>query len=111
MTLRFDIRTFVLLGLVLVTSTGHGGGCCSEDVLGPPTGATCPPGSTLTYQTFGQQFMTDYCVECHDSMKTGDERNGATENHDFDTRIGVLEVKEHVDQAAGAGPDAVNDQM
>jgi hypothetical protein len=109
MKLRFDVRTIGLAALLLGTTMGHGDGCChSEEVLGPPTGATCPPTSTLTYQSFGQQFMTDYCVKCHDSQKTGDDRNGATIDHDFDTVIGVRSVSNHIDQAAGAGPDAVN---
>lgn len=112
MKLRFDARTIGLAVLLLGTTMGHGDGCCnSDEVLGPPTGATCPPASTLTYQSFGQQFMTEYCVECHDSQKTGSERNGATLDHDFDTLIGVRSVSNHIDQAAGAGPDAVNDQM
>ncbi|HVK83727.1 MAG TPA: hypothetical protein VM513_06450 [Kofleriaceae bacterium] len=112
MKLGFDVRTIGLAALLLGTTMGHGDGCChSEEVLGPPTGATCPPTSTLTYQSFGQQFMTDYCVECHDSAKMGSDRNGATIDHDFDTLLGIQSVSNHIDQAAGAGPDAVNDQM
>jgi hypothetical protein len=35
-----------------------------------PTGITsstlsCPPDSTLTYETFGSTFMTDNCLSCH----------------------------------------------
>lgn len=109
---RFDVQTLGLAVLLLATTMGHGDGCCSStSVLGPPTGAVCAPGSQLTYDNFGRQFMTAYCVDCHDSQKFGDDRQGATIDHDFDTRIGVLSVKEHVDQAAGSGPNATNDQM
>jgi len=73
-------------------------------VLGPPTGATCPPTSTLTYASFGQAFMESYCTRCHSSTLTGAARNGATAFHDFDTRLGVLQVADHVDQSGGSGP-------
>lgn len=35
---------------------------------GSPTGienATCPTGSALTYENFGETFMQDNCLECH----------------------------------------------
>jgi hypothetical protein len=25
----------------------------------------CPPGNTLTYDNFGEQFFASYCVRCH----------------------------------------------
>lgn len=113
MRLRLDFRTFVLASTLLLFTMGHGDGCCAgeEKILGPATGTTCPPTSTLTYATFGQPFMENYCTRCHSSALTGDARMGATEFHDFDTRIGVLQVADHVDQTAGAGPNATNDQM
>lgn len=103
----------VIAATMLLFTMGHGGGCCAgEDaVLGPATGATCPPTQTLTYANFGQSFMTSYCTRCHASTLTGDARMGAPAFHDFDTLIGVKQVSNHVDQAAGAGPDATNDQM
>ena len=113
MTLRLGLRTAVLACTVLLFTMGHGDGCCREEdnVLGPATGATCSPASTLTYATFGQPFMASYCTRCHSSTLTGDARMGATEFHDFDTQIGVRVVMDHVDQAAGSGPNATNDQM
>lgn len=27
---------------------------------------TCPTDSTLTYETFGQDFVTTHCLSCHD---------------------------------------------
>lgn len=112
MKLRLDVRTLGLAALLLGTTMGHGDGCCaSSSVLGPATGAVCPPSSTLTYDNFGRQFMQTYCVACHDSAKTGSDRNGATLDHDFDTVIGVRSVANHIDQTAASGPDATNDQM
>ncbi|HEY5920824.1 MAG TPA: c-type cytochrome [Kofleriaceae bacterium] len=103
----------VLAATLLVFAMGHGGGCCGgdEEVLGPPTGATCPPTSTLTYASFGQTFMTQYCTRCHSSTLSGDDRMGATLDHDFDTQLGIQQVGDHIDRSAGSGPDATNDQM
>lgn len=113
MKLRLDVRTLVLAVTLLLCTMGHGDGCCANEteVLGPPTGATCPPTSTLSYANFGQAFMENYCTRCHSSTLTGAARNGATVDHDFDSKIGVLRVYDHIDEAAGAGPDATNDQM
>lgn len=110
---RLDVRTLVLACTLLLFTMGHGDGCCSGEtpVLGPPTGATCPPASNLTYASFGQPFMENYCTRCHSSTLTGSARMGATLDHDFDSRIGVLRVYDHVDQAAGSGPNATNEQM
>lgn len=87
------------------------GGCKSEETLGPPTGATCPPGSTLTYENFAKPFMESYCTRCHAKDLTGDARMGAPTFHDFDTLFGIKAVWNHVDQTAAAGPNAFNDSM
>ncbi|MEZ4361660.1 MAG: hypothetical protein R3B48_15845 [Kofleriaceae bacterium] len=91
----------------------HGGGCGGEEssVLGPPTQAACPNGSTLTYANFGQAFMDQYCTRCHSSALTGAARNGATAYHDFDTVGGVRSVMDHIDQSAASGPAAMNHTM
>ena len=84
---------------------------CSEHshaVVGEPTGAVCPTASTLTYVTFGKAFLDKYCVECHDSNKTGAARKGAPEFHDFDTLVGLKQVSDHADEYAGSGPAATN---
>lgn len=113
MKLRLEFRTLVLASTLLLFTMGHGDGCCADDetVLGPATGATCPPTSTLTYATFGKPYMESYCTRCHSSTLTGEARMGATAFHDFDTQLGVRQVADHVDQAAGSGPNATNDQM
>jgi len=76
-----------------------------------PTGSTCPPGSTLRYDTFAAPFMEQYCTHCHDEDLHGSERHGAPLFHDFDTLIGILQVHGHVDERAAAGPDAINTFM
>jgi cytochrome c5 len=55
--------------------------------------------------------MSTYCTRCHSSTLTGAARNGATSYHDFDTLKGVKDVMDHIDQTAGAGPDATNESM
>lgn len=98
--------------LPLMMAHGDGCGCGDASIeLGPPTGATCPPGSTLTYASFGQQFMESYCTSCHASTLTGEARQGAPEFHDFDTIGGIRNVAGHIDQMAGSGPNATNTGM
>lgn len=101
--MRFITAAFLF---TVFAACGHGHG--SE---GKPSGATCPTGSTLTYDNFGQTFMTTYCVSCHDSAKTGAARNGAPAFHDFDTLNGIKSVSNHVDEYAAAGPSSVNEIM
>lgn len=85
--------------------------CEEEGEFGPPTESVCPEGSTLTWESFGQQFMASYCTECHASTLTGADRQGAPLYHDFDTLEGVLPVLDHVDMKAAAGPAATNELM
>lgn len=103
----------VLAGMLLVSQMGHGHGCCGgeDSVFGPPTESTCPPGSTLTYNNFGQAFMEQYCTRCHDSALVGEARMGAPSFHDFDTLFGIRAVHEHVDETTAAGPAATNTGM
>src|SRR5678815_2113331 len=78
-----------------------------------PTGATCPDPDpyTLTWDSFGHDFMTRYCTWCHDRALTRDARNGAPIYHDYNTLEYTRDTMEHVDWYAGYGPDAQNDFM
>jgi cytochrome c5 len=107
------LSRLVIAAIALLFAMGHGDGGCGggEGVLGPPTKAECPPASTLTYANFGQELMATYCTRCHASTLTGAARMGATAFHDFDTIDGIRAVREHIDQTAGAGPDATNETM
>ena len=63
----------------------------------------CPPaGTTLTYESFGQRFMGDYCNECHSNA-----RAGAPSGYKFDTHD---QIKKHAARifVRAAGP---NDTM
>ena len=105
---RLGFRRVLAVGL-----TAIGIACGNDDgELGEPTGATCPPDSTLTYETFGRDFMSQYCTTCHSSALVGAARNGAPSDHDFDTLEAIRDVgADHIDRAAGAGPDYVNTFM
>ena len=113
------MRSLLLLGFALGCSGG----------VPTPTGTVCPSPDpmTLAYSVeavpqctgstndgdcgFGKRFMDRYCINCHDSSLMHAMRNGAPLYHDFDTLEGVLEVPDHIDEQAGAGPKAHNDFM
>ena len=84
---------------------------CPSPAEPMPSGATCPPGATSTYENFGKAFMERYCTRCHASTLRGPDRHGAPLYHDFDSLRGVLNVAHHVDEYTAAGPDAVNTLM
>jgi hypothetical protein len=86
---------------------------CTNTALPAPTQAVCPTPDpmTLTWASFGQKFMTDYCVACHDSSLPHAQRNGAPLYHDYNALIGVLQTPDHIDQYAGSGPAAHNTRM
>jgi hypothetical protein len=94
-----------VLGLVLVA--------CTNTPVPTPTGARCPdpdPG-TLTWESFGQSFMTTYCTTCHSASLRSAARNGAPIFHDYDDLEGVLQIPGHIDEQAGSGPAATNTSM
>ena len=107
----------------LIAATGAAclvlGACSSDDHHddgheeheGEATGSTCPTDNPPTYEDFAKGFAESYCTRCHSSEKTGDERQGAPLDHDFDTEAGFLKHADHVDERAAAGPDAVNTLM
>jgi hypothetical protein len=98
--MRFIVLSFVFAG-------------CANSAMPIPTKAACPTPDpdTLTYDSFGQQFMTTYCNDCHESTLTHAQRNGAPLYHDYDTLMGILEIPDHIDEYAGAGPAATNTLM
>lgn len=77
-----------------------------------PSEASCPEGSTLTYDTFGRAFFESYCTRCHAStLVGGTARNGAPDGYDFDSIAGVLAHADEIDAAAAAGPERINEFM
>ncbi|MBL9101566.1 MAG: c-type cytochrome [Myxococcales bacterium] len=78
---------------------------------GTPSGGVCPDDSTLTWATFGEKFFTDYCTRCHSTALSGVDRQGAPDDHNFDTVELVRTQIEHIDGQAAAGPNSVNTLM
>lgn len=86
---------------------------CSNTALPEPTGATCSEAdmASLTWESFGQDFMATYCTSCHASTLPHSQRNGAPLYHDYDSLQGVMRIPDHVDEQAGKGPDSTNTLM
>jgi uncharacterized membrane protein len=102
---RSALRQTLLLCLPLLAA------CDGGEEEGTPTNAECPADSTLNWDTFGERFFADYCTRCHSSERTGAQRQGAPNDHNFD-RVELVRAEiEHTDEAAAAGPDAVNTSM
>ncbi len=74
-----------------------------HEPVGPPSEATCPDGSTLTYENFGEEFFTKYCNRCHSKDVKGADRMSAPADHNFDTLEEVELLAQHIDQLAAAG--------
>jgi uncharacterized membrane protein len=100
---RALLASLSLAGLVLL----HTG--CGSSHGGTPTGATCD--TQLRYAEDVAPLLQRYCVSCHSSEVPLKQRHGAPGDHNFDSEEGVLEHAEHIDQSAGAGPDATNRSM
>jgi cytochrome c5 len=80
-------------------------------MVGPLTGATCPADNKLTYDNFGKGFIATYCLTCHSTSVTGDKRNGAPPDHNFDKLSDVDLLSMHIDEYAGSGPASTNTHM
>jgi hypothetical protein len=94
-----EVTIGIIWGIMAIAFAACGGGGDEHEEEGEPSGATCPTDSTLTYDTFGQSFMEQYCTGCHSSALTGAARNGAPGAHDFDTLEGIRDVgAEHIER-------------
>lgn len=85
----------ICLGAALAAGCGSG--------LGDSTGSTCPSDSTLTYANFGQAFIQDHCLACHNA--------GGPESPTLSTLAQVQAHISDIDRAAAAGPNTVNTYM
>lgn len=109
---RFIIGATLLLAAVGACSDESGDHHASGGgAVGPSTKAVCPTPQTLTYQSFGQGFVQKYCLPCHSTNVKGAARQGAPDDHNFDTLDEIQGLKDHMDQKAGSGPAATNTDM
>jgi len=92
-----SVRSLALVAFVTLAAIA--GFACSSS--GTATGAACPTGSTLTYESFGQAFMKTYCTECH----AGKERP------DLSTVTNIRNYRSDIDKTTASGPNATNTSM
>lgn len=97
-----------LLLLLLLLACGESDG----DSGGPPTCERQPP---LSWDSFGQSFMSTHCAGCHSSLLPESLREGATVGVDLDSYTGVLTWADRIAARAlgdaptmppGGGPDS-----
>lgn len=93
-----SLGMFGLLGLGAVLI---GAGCSSKP---EPSGATCPPNSTLTYESFGKAFFEANCNRCHSSTTK-------SESPLYDDVVSIRADRARIDEQAASGPDATNEMM
>lgn len=101
------LHLFPVLLVLSMSAACH----AEEENDGPPSGADCQMNSTLTWDSFGKQFMEKYCTHCHATSLSGAARQGAPSDHNFESAELVRTQIEHIDEQAAAGPDAVNTAM
>lgn len=86
-----EMRSVIVLALGAVVAALS---ACNG--TGDPTGATCPPNSTLTYETFGKAFFAANCDACHGAGGDTQPRLSSQET--------IRRQKDDVDKAAAKGP-------
>jgi uncharacterized membrane protein len=79
---------------------GDDGGSCER--LSDPQ---AQPGDDIdeSYVTFAAGFFRDYCNRCHSVTRTGDDRNGAPENLNWDDEASIGAALPAIRQAVGVG--------
>jgi uncharacterized membrane protein len=110
--LRTMPRPLIAL-LLLLTSTAA---CESGDHDGHEhhhqgSGAVCPTTQTLSYESFGRAFFSDYCLRCHSRSKSGTERMAAPTALNYDLLADIRAAATDIDEHAAAGPKATNTAM
>jgi hypothetical protein len=61
---------------------------------------TCPTGTQLSWENFGQAFMLNYCTSCHSAELSGSDRVGAPEEMNFDSLQDVMNWRMNIHGAA-----------
>ena len=89
------------VNLWLVAGLGASVLGCSED--GAATGSTCPTTQTLTYESFGQEFMSKHCLACHSAS--------GPDSPKLDTLEQIQANLSAIEKVAAAGPDSVKTSM
>lgn len=59
----------------------------NQGPIKPASLLSCPSGSHLTYENFGEAFLRNYCVMCHSAGLGDGKRGGAPLGANFDTAM------------------------
>ena len=105
------MRTTALLLFTAILAFGCSGPVARPFPYGTPSGAVCPDGSLLTYETFGRSFMEHYCTRCHSTTNVGDARNGAPPDLNWNVLATIRENADRMDAIAASGPLQHNNVM
>lgn len=79
-------------------------------ITGLSSGASCPEGSALSYENFGQEFFEAHCTSCHTAAISGAARQAPLDRN-FDELSMIRALATQIDQQAGAGPTRQNQVM
>jgi hypothetical protein len=115
-TMPGSVPQSLVSALVVVVLGLSAAACGGEDDPGVPmsnssSGSTCPPGSGLTYESFGRTFFSSYCTRCHGSDKATADRSGAPAGYDWDVYERIVEHANEIDAMAAGGPRQINRSM
>ena len=91
-----------LLPLCALVSLSACSGDSGPTVNTPFSEARCENGTDLTWETFGEPFMRDYCTSCHGSDLFGGAREGAPVDANFDDLDTVREFTAGVFERSAA---------
>lgn len=95
--------------MLALVSLSHGA-CGDADP--DASGIDCPEGSTLGYDNFGRQFVSDYCTSCHAGALPLAARQGAPLDQVFDTlpqiraKADTLQRQVTIDKRMPFGPSS-----
>lgn len=113
MTIHFSWAKLVLRGGLALGVFGCSDGDPPPSTVksGAATGATCPPNSTLTYDSWALEFFDNYCLRCHSKELGQGQRNGAPLGYNWDDIDSVREHITEIDLMAAASSSVVNTTM
>lgn len=102
--MALNARIMSLRSILVLGAFGAGVTVAAACGGGSATGATCPPDSTLTYETFGKAFFEANCNRCHSAKTKG-------ESPLYDDVTAIRANAKAIDEEAASGPDATNEEM
>lgn len=101
-----------LFVLALASGCGdEGDGDDGTSSSGSTSSDACGGEPGPTWESFGQEFFTNYCTRCHSESLQGTARDGAPYDRNFDTLELVRKNSRAIERAAAATPEQTNTLM